>query len=59
MESKMRKITPKVFGEMVNTIALEIDGDTGFREIVAIAMDHGYNEETAKKIARELGRLPE
>jgi hypothetical protein len=46
------------FFALVNKVARECDGDSGFWEIVSIARDFGAAEDVAKLVAYELGRIP-
>jgi len=52
------KLTDKQFHRLVNKVAKEIDGDCGYEEVCAVAMDFGHEASTAHEVAIELGRRP-
>jgi len=53
----MSKAEMARFTKMVNRVAKELDADSGYHEIVAIASELGYPD-YAVLIAIELGRKP-
>jgi hypothetical protein len=50
--------TKIAFTRLVNKVAKDMDADTDYHEVIAIAMSYEATKEEAERVAKELGRRP-